>query len=196
MAKTKNKKCGISKKSRIVIAISVAVVVAGLTLLVLLLWKPFDKKTEEPQDTPETSEEQPKEEEKKEEKKEEEPEESDTPATSTPQTPAQYEGPSADEHGTITGNIAYVGYGDDDYLLVQTTISQHLGNEGTCKLTMTEKTTGTKIIRTVKTTAGISTSECSDFKILNSHVPSGEYNVIIEIEGSGKTGRLETTTNI
>lgn len=168
-----------------IIFITVLIIAAGV--ICFLVWKAYfsddsasDKKNDDSAVIDDTSG---KEEEKKEEKKEDtEPEKKDEK-----EKIPQYDGDDPNEKNELTGAITYAGILNQN-LVIRVNIDQYVAS-GKCTLVL--RRDGVTIYSTeAPIVDSASTSTCEGFDISVKALEPGPTNIIIYINGDGKTGEL------
>jgi hypothetical protein len=103
-----------------------------------------------------------------------------------------YEGESPNNSQTLTGAISYSSVAGDN-LIIRTTINQAVGS-GTCNLTL--KNGAKTVTKTSGITQDPSSSTCEGFNVSTAELESGNWSIIIDISGGGKTGQLTGSVRI
>ena len=121
-------------------------------------------------------------------------EKEDLEAGKTHQTPKQYEGDNVTHTSTLTGFITFLGKSGNN-LTVRITINQLLKESGTCTITLTQAN-GQKIERTVATIDNPSSATCQGFDIPLSEIPTGDYQINIDIKTAHQNGNIKGSVTI
>ena len=113
----------------------------------------------------------------------------DAVAGRTPKTPEKYEGQDVNQLEKLTGTITYSAKTADKYR-IRVNIDQFLKLPGTCKLTVLS---ASRVVYTdsVSIISNPSSGSCEGFDIPLSKLPSGTYDLKIEVNANQKTGIIE-----
>ena len=113
----------------------------------------------------------------------------DAAAGYTPKTPEKYEGQDVNQLEKLTGTITYSAKTADKYR-IRVNIDQFLKLPGTCKLTVLS---ASRVVYTdsVSIISNPSSGSCEGFDIPLSKLPSGTYDLKIEVNANQKTGIIE-----
>lgn len=95
---------------------------------------------------------------------------------------------------TITGSITSKNK-TSTTLQIRVLIDQILSG-GTCKLTLTNKSTGTTVVKSADILASPSSSTCKGFDIALSELKSGTYDITIAITSESQTGTITGNVGI
>jgi len=106
-------------------------------------------------------------------------------------TPQQFEEESkpAADNSTLSGVINYKTV-SDDALSLRVTIDQKL-DSGSCILTLTRKSDGKSVQKTVKILSNPSSSTCKGFDVPTSELGKGTWNIEIAIKSNDSTGTIK-----
>lgn len=110
------------------------------------------------------------------------------------QTPKQYETPDSDKPsaytltGTLNANIA------GSKLQIRVTIAQLLDN-GTCQLTLTNKSSGDVVTRKADTINNPSSASCKGWDVPLNELSAGTWNVDILVTSGDKSGHITGEVN-
>lgn len=102
-------------------------------------------------------------------------------------TPTQHEGPSANASASLTGSISYIDTSTADQLSIRVNIDQFL-EDGTCTLHLTQGERDYYFEALIILSA--STSTCRGFDIDTVDIPSGDYDLRIDLSSGEKTGTI------
>lgn len=118
----------------------------------------------------------------------------DAAAGYTPKTPEKYEGQDVNKLEKLTGTITYSAKSANFYR-IRVNIDQFLKLPGTCKLTILS---AGKVVYTdsVNVVSNPSSGSCEGFDIPLIKLPTGEYDIKIEIKANQKTGIIEGKATI
>lgn len=156
-------------------------IIAAVVVVVLVKNNYFSEKKE---NTPQQSENTDKPEDKKpEEKSDEESKEE----TKTEEKASQYEGESPNKSENLTGLITYADVVNDE-LVIRVNIDQFL-QSGNCNLTMSRNGV-TYYSQSVGIQESVTTSTCDGYKIPVSDLSKGDFQVEIDLESEGKSGKI------
>ncbi|MDO5480117.1 MAG: hypothetical protein Q4F58_00375 [Candidatus Saccharibacteria bacterium] len=158
-------------------------IVAAIVVVVLVKNNYFsDKKQDNPQQSESTSK---TEDQKPEEKPSEDSKEGED---SKPEEKApQYEGDSPNKSENLTGLITYADVINDE-LTIRVNIDQFL-QSGNCNLTMSRNGV-TYYSQSVGIQESVTTSTCDGYKIPVSELSKGDFQVEIDLESEGKSGKI------
>lgn len=123
-----------------------------------------------------------------------EPEPEPTPTTEPPKPETQqYDGGNPNDNELITGVITFASASGDN-LMIRVNIDQYL-NGGNCNLVLNKGGTAAygasaRIIDVA------STSTCEGFNVPLSELPSGKYEIVINLTSERKTGTIRGEVNI
>ncbi len=186
----KNKKNKSSKRTAIILALSLIVIVAGVTTYVIL----SQNNTSSTQKV--TTQNSPKNNSSDNGSKD-----TDNPKTSDNETVDHesekditpgYEGESPDLSESLTGSINYTGVSGDK-LIVRTTINQSLSS-GLCEISLVNGSA--TITKTSSIIPNPSSSSCEGFDIPTSELGSGNWEITIKITSGDKSGVLKGAAKI
>lgn len=130
---------------------------------------------------------------KKEEKKEEEKEETEPEKKDEKEKVPQYDGDDPNEKDQLTGAITYAGVLNQN-LVIRVNIDQYVAN-GKCTLAL-RREGATIYSAEAPIVDSASTSTCEGFDISVKALDPGPTNIIIYINGDGKTGELTKEINL
>ena len=102
-------------------------------------------------------------------------------------TPTQHEGPSANASASLTGSISYIDTSTRGQLSVRVNIDQFL-EDGSCTLYLTQN--GNYYYFEVPIILSASTATCRGFDIDTTDIPSGDYDLRIDLSSGEKTGAI------
>lgn len=95
---------------------------------------------------------------------------------------------------TLTGVLNYKAVVDDK-LSIRVTIDQAVSS-GVCNLTLTNQSSGKTVAKTAQTVQNPSSASCMGFDVPLAELGSGAWNIVIEITGDGKTGKITGDINL
>ncbi|MBQ3293089.1 hypothetical protein IJG93_02165 [Candidatus Saccharibacteria bacterium] len=124
---------------------------------------------------------------KKSEKTESDPSDSSEEASKQTEKAPQYEGESPNESETLTGLISYADVVDNE-LVIRVNIDQFL-QSGSCNLVMSRNGV-TYYSKSVSIQESVTTSTCDGYKIPVSELSEGDFQVEINLESDGKSGKI------
>lgn len=101
----------------------------------------------------------------------------------------KYDETGLDEQEGITGIINYAGI-SEGRLLINTTIYQEYGTDGTCEVSLTSES-GRKLGGTVAMEPGPSSTFCS-YSIPASGIEAGKWQITVFAKHGNKTGTMKT----
>lgn len=100
----------------------------------------------------------------------------------------QYQGDSVSNNPNLTGIINYKSVVGDN-LVIRVTIDQVLSS-GSCALTLTDASKTKSVTRTADISQNPSSSTCQGFDVPISELKSGEWSMIVKVNGNNKTGDI------
>lgn len=104
-----------------------------------------------------------------------------------------YEGDNPNNANELTGVVTYAGVSPDGgELVIRVNIDQYLG-DGNCELNLVQN--GVVYKDTASITASASTATCEGFNVPTVDL-SGNYNIVIYLNSSGKTGTINGEVSI
>lgn len=106
----------------------------------------------------------------------------------------QYEGENVNHSNELSGSISYQDVDANKNVTLYTTIDQ-IVNSGSCALNLKQ---GNKVLysTTVTAHADITTSICDPITFSAAQIPSGTYQIEIQISGDNKTGIINSEVNL
>ena len=113
--------------------------------------------------------------------------ETSTEETKQEEKAPQYEGESPNKSENLTGLITYADVINDE-LVIRVNIDQFL-QSGNCNLTMSRNGV-THYSQSVGIQESVTTSTCDGYKIPVSELPKGDFQVEIDLESDGKSGKI------
>ncbi len=116
-----------------------------------------------------------------------------TPSTD-PEEPdskvTQYEGEDPNELNSLTGSIAFKNVDHQTNVLrLAASISQYLHDDGVCTVSLKRDNITVRTM-TLPATPDVTTSVCGPFELSIADLPSGSYEIEIQITGDGKSGHI------
>ena len=110
--------------------------------------------------------------------------------------PKQYDTPkdSSQTSNSLTGTINYSSVVDGT-LVIRATINQSPSN-GSCQLTLTNKSTGRTIVKSADIVANPSSSTCNGFDIPVSQLSSGSWSITINLTSGDSSGQITGSAEI
>lgn len=99
----------------------------------------------------------------------------------------QYDGESPNKSETLTGLITYADIINEE-LVIRVNIDQFL-QSGNCNLTMS-RNGATYYTQSVGIQESVTTSTCDGYKIPVSELSKGDFQVEIDLESDGKSGKI------
>lgn len=173
------------------ITVFVVILIAGIVAILVLLCRPFDREGSASGDTPAASKPT-----------------ATTPSTDVPDVsdqpssiPAdkvqQYEGENPNQSADLTGLIAYKGV-NGNILAISVVIDQFIQNEddGICILNLRSTNSDNSYTASTDIQPEMSTSICQPFEVDISKLPSGHYNIDIELISGNKKGNIHDEVDL
>lgn len=157
------------------------VLIAVAVVMIILVKNNFDKKTEDNNSQSVDIEKI------EEEKTEEKAEDNEGEAAGQGEKAPQYDGESPNKSETLTGLITYADVANDE-LVMRVNIDQFL-QSGSCNLIMSRNGV-TYYTQSVDIQESVTTSTCDGYKIPVSELPKGDFQVEIDLESDGKSGKI------
>lgn len=105
----------------------------------------------------------------------------------------QYDGQNPNTNDQITGVITYAGASGNN-LVIRVNIDQYL-NGGVCNLALSQNGKAVYGI-SAPITDSASTATCEGFNIPLAEVPSGKYQIVINLTSERKSGTIEGTVSL
>ncbi len=111
-------------------------------------------------------------------------------------TPTQYEDNSGSKPktGALSGVINYSSVVDDK-LVIRVTINND-PLDGTCRLSLTSKSTSKTVTRSASIISNPSSSTCDGFSIPVKELSKGLWNIVIQIESNGVSGKISGEVSV
>lgn len=106
----------------------------------------------------------------------------------------QYEGENANQSHELTGSISYQDIDQNKNVTIYTSIDQIISS-GSCSLSL-QRNNNSVYSTTVSAHADITTSICEPISFSAAQLPSGTYQVEINISGDNKTGIINSEVNL
>lgn len=113
-----------------------------------------------------------------------------TPAEPDDHKVPQYEADDPNTAAGLTGSVVRKTI-QDDTLTIVAMIDQYLHSTGLCTLRLTSRDSGT-VVYTASSdaVADVSTSVCEPFTVTLANLPTGTYQIQIDLSGDGKSGMI------